>query len=131
MSALATTGRRSDVSTFSSPSFRTFSNFVFENEKYEELSEIVSSLQETNIQQENTIQQLLHLVTKIDSKLQSQKDSTKIELIERTHKPANDPPAQSDDSKDSIYQLQKINDDLEDKVGHLTYENGQLLSKWQ
>jgi hypothetical protein len=43
----------------------------------------------------------------------------------------NDPPAQSDDSNDSLYQLQKINDDLLEKVGLLTHENGHLLSKCQ
>jgi len=127
-SALAATGRRSDVSTFSSPSFRAFKDFVFDSKKDEELSELVSSLQETNIQQENTIQQLLHHITNIESKLQSQREPTKAESIERTHKPMNDPPAQSDDSNDSLYQLQKINDDLLEKVGHLTHENGHLLS---
>ena len=130
-SALAATGRRSDVSTFSSPSFRAFKDFVLDNKKDEELSELVSSLQETNIQQENTIQQLLLHITKIESKLQSQREPTKVESIERTQKPTKDPPAQSDDSNDSLYQLQKINDDLLEKVGLLTYENGHLLSKCQ
>jgi len=130
-SALAATGRRSDVSTVSSPSFRAFSKFVFDNEKDEELSELVSSLQETNIQQENTIHQLLHHITNIESKLQTQREPTNVESIERIHKPMNDPPAQSDDSNDSLYQLQKINDDLEKKTGLLTYENGQPLSKCQ
>jgi hypothetical protein len=130
-SALAATGRRSDVSTFSSPSFRAFKDFVLDNKKDEELSELVTSLQETNIQQENTIHQLLHHITKIESKLQSQREPTKVESIERTQKPMNDPPAQSDDSNDSLYQLQKINDDLEEKTGLLTYENERPLSKCQ
>ncbi len=128
---LAVTGRQSDVSTFSSPSFRAFKNFVYDNKKDDELSELVASLQEMNIQQENTIQQLLNHITNIDSKLQSQNESTKVESVEWTHEPSNDPPAQSDDSKDNLYQLQKINDDLAEKIDHLTYENGQLLSKCQ
>ena len=130
-SALAATGRRSDVSTFSSPSFRAFKDFVLDNKKDEELSELVSSLQETNIQQENTIHQLLHHITNIESKLQSQREPTKVESIERTQNSMNDPPAQSDDSNDSLYQLQKINDDLEEKTGLLTYENERPLSKCQ
>jgi hypothetical protein len=45
------------------------------------MSELVSSLQETNIQQEITIQQLLHHITKIECKLQSQSNSLKVQLI--------------------------------------------------
>ncbi len=126
---LAATGRQSDVSTFSSPSFRAFKNVVFDNEKDDELSELLASLQKINIQQENTIHQLLNHITNIESKLQPQNESTKVELIEWTHKPSNDPPAQSDVSKDILYQLQKLNDDLAEKIGLLTFENGQLLSK--
>ncbi len=129
--ALAATGRQSDNSTFSSHSFIAFQNYLFDNKRYEELSEHVASLQETNIQQENTIQQLLHHITNIESKLQSQNESTKVKLNERTHKPNNDPPAQSGDSKDSLYQLQKKNDDLAEKINLLTHENGQLLYKCQ
>jgi hypothetical protein len=95
------------------------------------MSELVSSLQETNIQQENTIQQLLHHITKIECKLQSQSESTKVQSIGSTHKPSNDPPAQSDDPSDSLYQLQTKSDDLAEKICLLTYENGQLLSKCQ
>ena len=90
-SALAATGRQSYASTFSSPPCRAFRQFVFDNKQDEMLSELVSSLQETNIQQENTIQQLLHHITKIECKLQSQSESTKVQLIGSTHKPSNDP----------------------------------------
>ena len=130
-SSLAATGRQSDVSTFSSPSFRAFKNFVFDNKQDEALSELVSSLQETNIQQENTIQQLMHHITKIECKLQSQSESTKVQPIGSTHKPSNDPPAQSDDPNDSLYQLQMKNNDLTEKIVLSTYANGQLLSKCQ
>ena len=129
--ALAATGRQSYASTFSSPPCRAFRQFVFDNKQDEMLSELVSSLQETNIQQENTIQQLLHHITKIECKLQSQSESTKVQSIGSTHKPSNDPPAQSDNLNDSHYQLQMKNDDVVKKIALLTYKNEQLLSKCQ
>ena len=71
---------------------------------------------------------LVH-ITKIERKLQSQSELTKVQLIGSTHKPSNDPPAQLDDPNDSLYQLRKKNDDLMEKIVLLTYKNGQLLSK--
>jgi hypothetical protein len=64
---------------------------------------------------------LVH-ITKIERKLQSQSEFTKVQLIGSTHKPSNDPPAQLDDPNDSLYQLQKRNDDLVEKIVLLTYK---------
>ena len=46
------------------------------------LSELASSLQETNIQNENIIQQLLNQLTNIDTRLQYQNKSIKAEINE-------------------------------------------------
>jgi hypothetical protein len=105
----ATISCQSDATTISSPSFRAFSVFVYGSEKDEVLSELVSSLQETSIQQENTIQQLLCHIAEIETQLQSQSESKKAELIECNQKPRLDPPGQSDDWKGNLYQLHQQN----------------------
>ena len=53
---------------------------------------------------------------------------SKVQSIGSIRKPSNDPPAQSDNPNDSLYQLQMKNDGLVEKIVCLTYENGQLLS---
>ena len=56
---------------------------------------------------------------------------SKVQSIRSTHKPSNDPPDQSNNPNDSLYQLQMKNNDLLDKIVLLTYKNGQLFSKCQ
>ena len=89
------------------------------------LSELASSLQETNIQNENITQQLLNQLTKLETQLQSQSKSMKSEINELKEKyllvekalnqvssrdeAIKDPPAQSDDSKYRHVQLRRQN----------------------
>jgi len=105
-----------DNSTFSSSS---------SSERDDLLSELASSLQETNIQNENITQQLLSQLTKLETQLQSQSKSMKSEINELKEKyllvekalnqvssrdeAIKDPPAQSDDSKYRHVQLRRQN----------------------
>ncbi|KAL3811370.1 hypothetical protein ACHAXA_011334 [Cyclostephanos tholiformis] len=130
--ALVASGRLSEASTFTSASFKEFRAFVYGNEKEEEvLSDLVSSLQNTTIQQEHTIQQLLLHITKIETQLQSQCESKKAESNEHNQRPMMDPPSRSDDSDEDPPQSQKKYDDLMKEIGRLSDENGQLLNKCQ
>jgi hypothetical protein len=124
-------------------------NFTFSSssssERDDVSSELASSLQETNIQNENIIQQLLSRLTIIETQLQSQRKSIEAEINEwkekhslvakalhrfSSHgKETKDPPAQSADSKYRHEQLRRQNCEILDKIGRLTYENGQLLAK--
>jgi hypothetical protein len=117
------------LSTLTTPSYRDFRAFVYGNDKEEEvLSQLVSSLQNTNTQQENTIQQLLIHITKLETRLQSQDEFKKAESNEDNPRPMMDPPARDDDNEDPPQSL-KDYDDLVEEIGRLTYENEQLLSK--
>ena len=100
------------------------------SEKEEALPDLVSSLQETNIQQEIIIEQLLphHNITKIETNLKSQSECTKAELNEYNQKPKEAPTPQSD-STDIPHQLRKENTDLVEKIRRLTYENGLLRAE--
>ncbi len=125
-----------DNSTFSSSS---------SSERDDVLSELTSSVQENNTQNEIIIQQLLSQLTKLETQLQSQRKSIEAEinewkekhsLVEKalrrfsSHgKETKDPPAQSADSKKRHDQLRRQNCEILDKIGRLTYENGQLLAK--
>ena len=109
------------------------------------LSELASSLQETNIQNEKIIQQLLSQLTNIETQLLSQSKSIKAEINEwkekhslvekalhrfRSHGEATkDPPAQSADSKYRHDELRRQNYEILEKIGRLTNENGQLLAR--
>jgi len=102
-------------------------------------------LQETNIQHENITQQLLSQLPNIDTWLQYQRKSIKAEINEWKEKhllvekalrqfsshgeATKDPPAQSADYKYRHYLLRWQNHKILDKIGCLTYENGQLLAK--
>jgi hypothetical protein len=126
-SALVATDRQS---SFTTASYRDFRAFVYGNDKEEEvLSQLVSSLQNTNTQQENTIQQLLLHITKLETRLQSQDESKNAESNEDNQRPMIDPPAGSDDSNDDPPQSIKEYDDLVDEISRLTYQNGELLSR--
>jgi hypothetical protein len=63
----------------------TFSSFS-SSERDDVLSELASSLQETNIQNENIIQKLLSQLTKFGTQLQSQSKSMKSEINELKEK---------------------------------------------
>jgi uncharacterized phage infection (PIP) family protein YhgE len=124
-----------DIPTFSSSS---------SSKKDDALSELASSLQETNAQNENIIEQLLSRLTKLEDQLQSQSKSMQAEINERKEKhllvekalnqvsshyvAIKDPPAQSDELIDIRDQLRRQNYELLEKIGRLTYDNGQLLA---
>jgi hypothetical protein len=108
----------------------------------------VSTLQETNIQNVNTIKQLLSRMEQNETQLQSQTESMKAELNQWKEKHSlaekalqralshhadaiEAPPLQLYDTKDILYQLQQQNYDLVEKLGRLRSENGQLLAKRQ
>lgn len=142
-------------STFSSDSFKndnisstssTSSASMKEDDVL--LAKHVSTLQETNIQNVNTIKQLLSRMEQNESQLQSQTEAMKAELnqwkekhslaekaLQRARSHHADaikaPPFQLYDTKDIIHQLQQQNNDLVEKLGRLRSENGQLLAKRQ
>jgi hypothetical protein len=114
-------------------------------EKDELFSELASSLQETNLQNENIIQQLLSQLTNIETQLQSQSKSMRAEinmwkekhsLVEKALHQASshdeamkDTITQSADSKYRHDQLRRQNDEILEKIGRLTYENEKLRTK--
>ena len=108
----------------------------------------VSTLHETNIQNVNTIKQLLSRMEQNESQLQSQTEAMKAELdqwkekhslaekaLQRArshHADATEAlPFQLYDTKDILYQLQQQNSDLVEKLACLRSENGQLRAKRQ
>ena len=114
-------------------------------ERDDVLSELASSLQEANIQNENIIQQLLSQLTKLETQLQSQSKSikAKIDGLKEKHVLAEkvlnqfsshneaikDPPARSHDSNNRHDQLRRQNYEILEKITRSTYDNGQLLAQ--
>ena len=108
-------------------------------ERDDVLSELESSLQEANIQNENIIQQLLSQLTKLETQLQSQSKSIKAKIdglkekhyLEKvlnqfsSHNEAiKDPPARSHDSNNRHDQLRRQNYEILEKITRSTYDNG-------
>jgi hypothetical protein len=116
------------------------------NANDQDLSELASALEKLNSQSEETIQFLLRKLTVVETKLQRQVESFEAEISEWKEKHAavdeaiqrvgaaavettNDPPqCEANDTNDAHDRLRRRNDEIVEKIGRLTYENGQLLS---
>ena len=110
------------------------------------LSELASTLEKENAQNEEFVQYLLRKLVILETKLQRQGETIEAEINEWKEKhtlvekelqrvgahpveTTKDPPTQFDDSNDIHDKLRRKNDEILEKIRQLTHENGQLLAK--
>jgi hypothetical protein len=151
--SLYTNGVDNDLSTATCSTTSTSFASIEESQVLPDLVSTVSSLRVTNFQHEETIRKMKKKLSKLESRMKSQSESTAAEVNSRKEKHSlvekalprekrsssrtrrgegnKDPSPQSDDWADRRDQDRSNDNELMEMIRRLTHENGLLLAKCQ